>query len=197
MGSEDGYIHFYDARSRLPLAQSCVDHKCPILGILHDQKTRLVYILLEIGIVYAVNDDISVELRSCRLGSVIIKLNVMEMYQVGNATTSCFEIVHNTNSEHEIWIGRNESITVLNAKSLKIICKLKVIKEHSSCIAHIAVTNAESNTELSYDQAAISSVFSAFYHGQTITQWDRRTKEIVKLLNINNLVNGVCITFMQ
>ena len=197
MGSEDGYIHFYDARSHLSLAQSCVDHQCPILGILHDQETKLVYILLEIGIVYAVNDDICEELSSCRLSSVIIKLSILGMYQVNNATTSCFEIVHNTNSVSEIWIGRNKSITILNADNLKVICEVKVVKEHSSCIAHIAVTNVESNTEPSYNKAAINSVFSAFYQGQTITHWDSRTKEIVKLLNINDFVKGVYMTFIQ
>ena len=189
MGSEDGYIHFYDASSRYPLAQSCVDYQCPILGILHDQKTRLVYILLEIGIVYAVNDDISRELSSTAANSVFIKLNIVGMYQVANERTTCFAIVSNADSLHEIWIGKNNSITILYAKNLKISCKLKLSEKVSSCIAHIAVaTNVESYNDR---VGTINSVFTAFYQGQIVTQWDTREKKIIDMLNMNDFVKGM------
>ena len=189
MGSEDGYIHFYDASSRYPLAQSCVDYQCPILGILHDQKTRLVYILLEIGIVYAVNDDISMELSSTAANSVFIKLNIVGMYQVVNERTSCFVIVPNASSLHEIWIGKNNSITVLYARNLKIICKLKLPERVSSCIAHIAVA---SDIETHSDRVGtVNSVFTAFYQGQIVTQWDPRAKKITDTVNINDFVKGI------
>ena len=188
MGSEDGYLHFYDAKSRYPVAQSCLDHQCPILGILHDRKTKLVCVLLEIGIVYAVNDDISVQLSSGRMSSVFVKLNIIAMYQVDGSTTSCFEIVHNTNSVHEVWIGKNNGITVLNAENLKVISKLKMSEAHSSCIAHIAVQNMEDQR---YKKAIVNSVFSAFYQGQIITQWDIKTKKIINMLNINDFVRGL------
>lgn len=191
MGSEDGYIHFYDARSRHPLAQSCVDYQCPILGILHDQKTKLVYILLEPGIVYIVNDDISMELSSGVMNSVLIKLNIVGMYQVKNNRTSCFAIVPNTVSARELWIGKSKSITVLNANNLKFVCKLKVSEEVTSCIAHIAVSTVERNREPCNDGVAtVNSVFTAFYQGQIITQWDVRTKEIVDFLNMDDFVKG-------
>ena len=185
MGSEDGYIHFYDASSRYPLAQSCVDYQCPILGILHDQKTRLVYILLEIGIVYAVNDDISMELSSTAANSVFIKLNIVGMYQVANERTTCFAIVSNADLLHEIWIGKNNSITVLYAKNLKISCKLKLSEKVSSCIAHIAVATHSDRV------GTINSVFTAFYQGQIVTQWDTREKKIINIFSINDFVKGM------
>ena len=191
MGSEDGYIHFYDAMCRYPLAQSCLDHQCPILGILHDQKTKLVYILLEIGIVCAVDDDISVQLSSGRTSSVFVKLNIIAMYQVDNSTTSCFEIVHNTNSVHEVWIGRNDGITILNAENLKVVCKLKMSEARSSCIAHITVLRVDSNKDPYYNKTTVNSVFSAFYQGQIITQWDIRKKKIINMLKMNDFVKGL------
>jgi len=191
MGSEDGYLHFYDSRSRYPLAQSCLDDQCPIVSILHCQKTKLVYILLEVGIVYAVNDDISVELSSAAEHSVFIKLNVIGMYQVNNNTTSCFAIVPNTNSIHELWVGKSDSIIVLNAKTFKPISKLNISGENSSCITHITVAIVESDTEPSYDKITINSVFSAFYQGQIVTQWNIRSKKIVAMLNINDFVKGL------
>ena len=191
MGSEDGYLHFYDVKSRYPLAQSCLDHQCPVLGLLHIQKSNLVYVLFEIGIVYAVKDDISVELSSSRMSSVFIKLNILGVYRFDNCTTSCFEIVHNTNSVHEVWIGKNNGITVLNAENLKVVCELKVSESHSSCVAHITVVNVESSIDPCYNRATVNSVFSAFYQGQIITQWDIRTKKIVNMLNINDFVKGL------
>lgn len=186
MGSEDGYIHFYDADSRCPLAQTCVDSQCPVLGILHDQNTKFVYILLEIGIVYAVNDDISTKLTN----SVLIKLDIKGMYQADYTMTSAFAIVRNTSSPHEVWIGKTNGITVLNAEDLKIISKLKVTKEHSSCIAHIAVAYMESNMDPTCDGTTVNSVFSAFYQGQVITHWDSKAKKMVDMLNMNDFVKG-------
>ena len=193
MGSEDGYIHFYDAKSRYPVAQSCLDYQSPILSILHDQKTELVYILLEIGIVCAVSDDISVQLSSGRTSSVFVKLNIKAMYQIDGITTSCFEIVHHTSSMHEIWIGRNDGITVLNAENLEVVCKLKMSEAYSSCIAHITVVHVDSNTDPGYNKAAVSSVFSAFYQGQIVTQWDIRKKKIIDMLRMNDFVKGLFV----
>lgn len=193
MGSEDGYLHFYDANSRYPVAQSCLDHQCPILGILHDQKTKLVYVLLEVGIVCAVNDDISVQLSLGRKSSVFVKLNIVAIYQVDGSTTSCFEIVRNANSMHEVWIGKNDGITVLNAEDLKVICKLKISETHSSCIAHITVLHVDSNIDPCCNKTAVNSAFSAFYQGQIITQWDIRKKKIINMLKMNDFVKGLFV----
>ena len=59
------------------------------------------------------------------------------MHQVGKERTSCFAVVSNADLLHEIWIGKNNSITVLYTKNFKISCKLKLSEKVSFRITYM------------------------------------------------------------
>ena len=207
MGSEVGFLYIYDANKRLPLAQAWLEDNFPILDILHVKETQLVYIALENGSVYAVKDDISVQMNLAGVSPALINLEVVAQHRRVNSIAACITVVPNNDTSFEIWVGqKNRNITVLDAENLDVVATLCVssdVSKVSQYIAHLTVANlvchytqptvtsnngtAAGNDNSSGDSYLVEkeavSVFAAVYHGQFITQLDADTKESIDLLN--------------
>ena len=203
MGSEVGFLYIYDANKRLPLAQAWLEDNFPILDILHVKETRLAYIALENGSVYAVKDDISVQMNLAGVSPALINLEVVAKHKRVNSTAACLTVVPKCDCSFEIWVGlKNRNIIVLDAENLNVVATLCVssdVSKVSHYIAHLTVANLVCH----YMQPTVSSnngttasnsgdgyliekksvsVFAAVYHGQFITQLDADTKESIDLL---------------
>lgn len=207
MGSEVGFLYIYDANKRLPKAQAWLEDNFPILGILHVRETQLVYIALENGSVYAVKDDISVQMHLAGSCPAVIKLEVIGKHKKVNSISACLTAVPKADSSFEIWVGqKNRNITVLDAEDLNVVATLCVssdLSKVSHYIAHLTVANlvchclqpstAGTNSTNGGNNSGSSgsylvekesvSVFAAVYHGQFITQVDADSKESIDLLN--------------
>lgn len=207
----------FDANRRLPLAQAWLEDKYPILNILHVKETQLVYIALENGSVFAVKDDISVQIHQVGVHPALITLEVVAKHKKVNSISACLTVVPKIDSSFEIWVGqKNRSITVLDAEDLSVIATLCVSSDTSKVshyIAHLTVANlichctivhptddgkAATTTFAAVDGDQSScylvekesvSVFAAVYHGQYITQLDADTKESIDLINCCDYVN--------
>lgn len=204
MGTEVGFLYIYDANTRLPLAQAWLEDNFPVLSILHVKETQLVYIALENGSVYAVKDDISMQMHQAGVHPALINLVVVAKHKKVNSISACLTVVPRNDSSFEIWVGqKNRSITVLDAEDLEVIATLCVssdISKVSHYIAHLTVANLvchhyvtsgnstpangnRSNSGNYFVEKESVSVFAAVYHGQFITQLDAETKECIDLLN--------------
>ena len=204
MGSEVGFLYIYDAGTRLPLAQAWLEDNFPILSILHIEETQLVYIALENGSVYAVKDDITVQMDLAGVHPALINLEVVAKHKKINSISACLAAIPKSESSFEIWVGqKNRNITVLDAENLDVIATLCVssdVSKVSHYIAHLTVANlvchcvqssnnstptggGHSNGGNYFVEKESVSVFAAVYHGQFITQLDASTKESIDLLN--------------
>ena len=208
MGSEVGFLYIYDANKRLPLAQAWLEDNFPILDILHVKETQLAYIALENGSVYAVKDDISVQMNLAGVSPALINLEVVAKHKKVNSIAACLTVVPKNDLSFEIWVGqKNRNITILDAENLNVVATLCVssdVSKVSHYIAHLTVANLvchymrptvagnndtaagnnnHSNGESYLVEKESVSVFAAVYHGQFITQLDADTKESIDLLN--------------
>ena len=205
MGTERGFLYIYDANKRLPIAQSWLEGEFPILDLLYVKETRLVYIALENGSVYAVKDDISVQMSLAGVSFAVIDLEVVAKHKRVDSKATCLTVVPKSDLSFEIWVGqRNRDITVLDAENLYVITTLCVSSDKSRVAHHIAhlsvqtevATNSGTLTnsrDSSYIVEKKSSVFVAVYRGQFITQIDADTKESIYLLNcLDYLTDDIC-----
>ena len=205
MGTERGFLYIYDANQRLPVAQTWVEGELPILDILHVKETRLAYIALANGSVYAVKDDISVQMNLAGVSFAVIDLEVVAKHKRVDNKATCLTAVPKSDLSFEIWVGqKNRDITVLDAENLNVIAILYVSSDKSRVAHHIAhlvvqtvvATNSgsqTSNRDSSYIIEKKSSVFVAVYRGQFITQIDSDTKETIYLLNcLDYLTDDIC-----
>lgn len=207
MGTEVGFLYIYNANTRLPLAQAWLEDNFPILSILHLAETQLVYIALENGSVYAVKDDISMQMHLAGVHPALIDLEVVAKHKKVNSISACLTAVPKSDSSFEIWVGnKNRNITVLDADNLDVIATLFVssdVSKVSHYIAHLTVANlvchcvqppvsgnngtpngsSHENGGNYLTEKESVSVFAAVYHGQFITQLDASTKESIDLLN--------------
>ena len=215
MGTEIGFLYLYDANTRLPLAQAWLEDNFPVLSILHVKETQLVYIALENGSVYAVKDDISMQMHLAGVHPTLINLEVVARHKKVNSISACLTVVPRNDSSFEIWVGqKNRSITVLDPESLEVVATLCVssdISKVSHYIAHLTVANLvchhyvqstvtsgnstpaggnHSNGGNYFVEKESVSVFAAVYHGQFITQLDAATKESIDLLNCCDYLTG-------
>jgi len=211
MGSEVGYLYIYNANNRVPMAQAWLEDKFPILSILHVKDTRLVYIALENGSVYAVKDDISVEMNMAGVQPTLISLNIVAKHKKFNTISACLTAVPTSESTIEIWVGQKDrQISILSAENLNTIASLEVTNDSSEVshyIAHLTVANLVCHSTVMPTAAAAVggndvtrnggdlweekesvSVFAALYHGQFITQWDVITRENIDILNCSDYV---------
>ena len=207
MGSEVGYLYIYDANKRLPMAQAWLEDKFPILSILHVQETRRVYIALENGCVYAVKDDISVEMSTAGVQPAVINLNIVAKHKKFNTISACLAAVPTSPSSFEIWVGQKDRrISVLNAEDLDTVASIKVSNDTSQVshyVAHLTVANLVCHSAMMPPAAGMGggdvtrngwedhksvSVFAALYHGQFVTQWDVVTRENIDILNCSDYV---------
>ena len=211
MGSEVGYLYICNANRRVPMAQAWLEDKFPILSILHVKDTRLVHIALENGSVYAVEDDISVEMNMAGVQPALISLNVVSKHKKFNTISACLTAVPTSESTIEIWVGQKDrQISILSAENLNTIANLEVTNDSSKVshyIAHLTVANLVCHsTVMPAAAAAVGgndvtkngggireerksvSVFAALYHGQFITQWDVITRENIDNLNCSDYV---------
>ena len=215
MGTEVGFLYIYDANKRLPLAQAWLEDKFPVLDILHLKSTRLTYIALENGSIFAVKDDISVQMHIAGGSPALIDLEVVAKHKRINSIAACLTAIPKSDSSFEIWVGqKNRNITALDAESLNVVATLCVssdVSKVSHYIAHLTVANlvchymqppvasnagtpVGSNSDNYLVEKESASVFAAVYHGQFITQLDADTKESIDLLNCHDyLTDDKCM----
>jgi len=218
MGSEVGYLYIYNANRRVPMAQAWLEDKFPILSIIHVKDTRLVYIALENGSVYAVKDDISAEMNTAGVQPALIKLNVIAKHKKFNTISACLTAVPTSESTIEIWVGQKDRhISVLSAENLDTVASLEVTNDLSKVphyVAHLTVANLVCHSTMMpssttavggsditsnggiWEERESVSVFAALYHGQFITRWDVITKENIDILNCSDYVKdnpGRCL----
>ena len=201
------------------MAQAWLEDKFPILSILHVKDTKLVYIALENGSVYAVKDDISVEMSMAGVQPALINLNVVAKHKKFNTISACLTAVPTSESTFEVWVGQKDRhISVLNAEDLDTVASLQVTNDTSKVphyVAHLTVANLVCHsTMMPAPTVAMGdsdvtrnggdfwggresvSVFAALYHGQFITQWDANTRENIDILNCSDYVkdnSGKCL----